>query len=285
VLQPSSNRNAILPAISFNLYTHGILGCITCSGVQQLHGAMEFISPRADNAYTWRELDLTGCSTNTTRTTRKYSPVPGSPGGGRRGTCRAAPPELVKHERRRRGASCSCREARGPVGRFRVQGQIRSTHTHTHTNTRARARSTPHTVHVARRRRRRSVIGRQDGARAMLPPAPALCIVHCLLSAFWTVYGGRGAASSQLRDQRSEEQRRRPQMPPCSPPDPLMALCQGPGQEVIGDLRSRRGEVPNFLGFYLRRRRLAQQSCQQTRRWRSSFCRMISKKRSRRARI
>jgi hypothetical protein len=241
VLQPSSNRNAILPAISFNLYTHGILGCITCSGVQQLHGAMEFISPRADNAYTWRELDLTGCSTNTTRTTRKYSPVPGSPGGGRRGTCRAAPPELVKHERRRRGASCSCREARGPVGRFRVQGQIRSahTHTHTHTNTRARARSTPHTVHVARRRR--SVIGRQD-ARAMLPPAPALCIVHCLLSAFCTVYGGRGAASSQLRDQRSEEQRRRPLssnaalllLPP-GPPTPSWPFVkdQARSQEVI----------------------------------------------------
>ena len=73
-------------------------------------------------------------------------------------------------------------------------------------------------------------------------------------------------------------QRRRPQMPPCSPPDPLLALCQGPGQEVICEAG---GEVPNFLGFYLRRRRLAQQ----TRRWRSSFCRMISKKRSRRARI
>jgi hypothetical protein len=32
------------------------------------------------------------------------------------------------------------------------------------------------------------------------------------------------------------------------PPDPLVALCQGPGQEVICEAG---GEVPNFLGFYL----------------------------------
>jgi hypothetical protein len=40
-----------------------------------------------------------------------------------------------------------------------------------------------------------------------------------------------------------------------------VALCQGPGQELICEAGD---EVQKFLGFYLRRRRLAQQ----TRRWR-----------------
>jgi hypothetical protein len=46
------------------------------------------------------------------------------------------------------------------------------------------------------------------------------------------------------------EQRRGPQISNAAPlpPGPLVALCQGSGQELICEAW---GEVPNFLGFYL----------------------------------
>jgi hypothetical protein len=74
----------------------------------------------------------------------------------------------------------------------------------------------------------------------------------------WTPHQPQGVFQQLRRRERG------PQMPPRSPPDPLVALCQGPGQEPICEAG---GEVQNLLGFYLRRRRLAQQ----TRRWWSVF--------------
>jgi hypothetical protein len=136
--------------------------------------------------------------------------------------------------------------------------------------------------------------------RPPAPPAPASCGCGCGLrhpvrgtavtaGRPWWVPCASGRWAAAAEQQQQQELRGTWQWQPSSGgvlkchPAPLRALSW---PFVKDQARSRSGceaggEVHFFLGFYLRRRRLAQQ----TRRWWSSFFRMTGIKRSRLARI